>query len=240
MGTLSARNAVTNFTRSGSNTTYMSIINKPLVLRLNSGWQPIGFTTVKDAIVALNSGSEDKAAIGLDISYPVKDDGEVDFEAPSFNPVKSFEEWCLLPVREYDFVIRSVKLEIRVPTVIISPNFSRMPMKTMRPTSRNIMERDGGRCQYSGRELKKGEGDIDHIISKDRWKKLGLEGSPDTWLNMVWCDKKINREKGNKSNEEAGLKLIRKPKAPLPTPASLLVRKAHHFSWKPFLIHVDE
>lgn len=55
-----------------------SIINKTICLNLNANWQPVGFKTVKDAIVDLCSGeSHDKpTSMALDIDYEVDDNGD--------------------------------------------------------------------------------------------------------------------------------------------------------------------
>jgi len=48
------------------------ILDKPIVLALNSAWQVIGHRTVRQAIVALTGGDrENPPALGLDIAYPV-------------------------------------------------------------------------------------------------------------------------------------------------------------------------
>jgi 5-methylcytosine-specific restriction endonuclease McrA len=213
-----------------------NLIYKPIVLKLNANWQVLGFKTVKDAFTDMNSRSDDAdAAWGLDIVYP-EVDGEPDFSQQAFYNDVPWDEWIQLPVRPYDFAVHTSKLTIRVPTIIISRHFKTMPNKELKASKNNIRIRDNDTCQYTGRKLKPSEGNIDHVIPRDVWKKMGMKGSPDTWTNMVWCDIAVNNKKGNRTNEEAGLRLIRKPRAPLPIPASALVRKANHPSWKPFLI----
>lgn len=213
-----------------------NIIHKPIVLKLNANWQVLGFKTVKDAFTDMNSKSDDSnAAWGIDISYPETATG-YDFSQPFYTDV-SWDDWIKLPIRDFDFVVHTTKLTIRVPTIIIARNFTKMPDKDLKPTKNNIRIRDNDTCQYSNRRLRPGEGNVDHVIPKDVWKKRGLAGSPDCWENLVWCDKEINNKKGNRTNEEIGLKLIRKPKAPLPLKACALVRKANHFSWEPFIVN---
>lgn len=212
----------------------MGIENKLITLRLNSGWTPIGFCTIKDAIIALNSspeGKEDKAAIALDIGYDKKDDGEWDFSKPAYIIPTKWEDWLNLPIRDdLDFAIHTPRLTIRCPIVIISTNYSKIPTKNFRPTTQSIMERDNFTCQYTGKKLPRSKLNLDHILPKDK-------GGRDTFENLVTCDKEINFKKGNKLNEEAGLKLIRQPRAPLPMPVSALIREAKHPMWEPFLIN---
>ncbi len=61
-------------------------------------------------------------------------------------------------------------------------------------------------------------------------------GGKNTFENMVWCEKGLNSMKGDRRNEEIGLKLIRKPKAPPSMPLSATITEAKHPAWKPFLV----
>lgn len=61
-------------------------------------------------------------------------------------------------------------------------------------------------------------------------------GGKDTWENMVYADVRINSKKGHRLNEEVGLSLIRKPKAPPALPACASIKEPRHPHWTPFLI----
>jgi 5-methylcytosine-specific restriction endonuclease McrA len=208
----------------------MNFLDKPLVLRLNKNWQALGKATIKDALIAMLSGNEFlKAAYALDIQYDKNEDGSWDFSKPAaIVPVGSFEEWRQLPVRDFDLVVHSARYAIRAPTVIVAQNFAKMPRRTVKVTKRAIWERDGGVCQYSGRKLTKGTGNIDHIIPQSK-------GGGDTWENLVLSHKDINSKKGDKRNEEVGLKLLRQPKAPLPIPISASIKELNQRDWKHFI-----
>jgi len=67
--------------------------------------------------------------------------------------------------------------------------------------------RDNYTCQYTGKKLDNKNADMDHIIPKSK-------GGKTVWTNVVISDKKINRQKANKTLEESGLKLIKKPVKP--------------------------
>jgi hypothetical protein len=52
---------------------------------------------------------------------------------------------------------------------------------------------------------------------------------------MVLCHKDINSKKGSKTPEEAGLKLIRKPKPMSPKLMSDSIEFKNHIDWSVFL-----
>ena len=204
----------------------MNIIDKNICLCLNSIWQPINTKTVGEAVSDLYAGSY-KA---LDISYEKKPDGSVDFERPlNMNPL-DWGDWVKLDVRDYDLYVRSAKLKIRVPTVLVCQTFSKMPFKRLSLTPENIRKRDNNTCQYTGKKLKSEEGSIDHIVPKSK-------GGENSWDNMVYCDKKLNTLKGNKSLNEANLKLIKNPTEPKGKPIASTIDKSNHYDWKHFLIN---
>ena len=167
-----------------------NVANKLICLNLNSNWQPVGFKTVKDAIVDL-CGSESygkPSTLALNIEYELDDNGQPIFdEAKSMNPV-SWDEWMMLPIRPWDLFINSPTRSIRVPTVIIATNFNKMPIKTFKgkPSKDGIWNRDQGICQYTGKKL-----------TKDQWAKRFIAPAGITGL---WQVKK--RRKGNMSEDE--------------------------------------
>lgn len=210
----------------------INIANKLICLSLNSHWQPIGYKTVKDAIVNL-CGSQinpKPTVMALDIDYTVDE-----FNVPLYNePIsiipRSWSEWITLPVRSWELSISSPNLEIRIPTVIIAINFGKMPLRQFRskPSKEAIYHRDNGTCQYSGKKINKDHATVDHIIPKSK-------GGADTWSNLVLCRRDINSKKGNKLNSEVGLKLLKYPEEPNPVPASNLIKDIRHIDWQHFI-----
>ncbi len=112
-------------------------------------------------------------------------------------------------VAEYDREIRSVSLTIRMPSVLrllhyvkLRPHHSRV-----RFSRTNLYARDHHTCQYCKRRYTEAQLTYDHVIPVAR-------GGPKTWENIVTCCVVCNRRKGNRTPEEAGLGLLKKPKAP--------------------------
>lgn len=190
----------------------MNNVLNDTVLVLNRNWQAIDTMSVETAFCNLVRG----VATGIDTDL--------------MRPV-TFAEWRLLPIRANDRSIGTTQGPVRVPTVIACVTYAHMPKKTPKLTTANIRKRDQNRCQYTDRLLGPGEGNLDHIVAQSR-------GGQDSWENLVWCDRKVNQKKGDKSPEEVGLRLIRKPRALKQVPAMLLIEpRPDKPEWNHFLIH---
>jgi 5-methylcytosine-specific restriction endonuclease McrA len=206
------------------------ILNKSIVLVLNRNWQAINIRTPQEAFCQMATN----VATALEIE--VEDTAESgsfrtphsEFRASAIRPV-TWDEWITLPIRDGDNAVRTVRGAIRVPTVIVAVNFVRVPKKRPKLCARTIRERDGNRCQYTGALLRPDEGSLDHVVPRSR-------GGPDTWENLVWSSKQVNTRKGNRLPHEAGLKLLKMPRAPKELPVSALIRNSHGVAeWKLFL-----
>ncbi len=112
-----------------------------------------------------------------------------------------------------------------VPSVVRLWSYRKVPYKRIMLTRKNVIARDKHRCQYCG--LTKGGMTVDHVIPK-------VLGGADTWENLVCACSRCNNRKGDRSPEEAGLKLSRRPFRP-----SLITFLQRSFSisdrWKPYL-----
>jgi len=204
-----------------------NIADLNIVLKLNKNWQEVGTSSVGKAIVDLVNG----VVCAMDLDWELDENGKpVENKRPIYaNPV-AWETWIKLPVRPWDPSIRTSKMEIRVPTVVITSKYDKMPKKKPKktPSNQGVQFRDGNRCQYTGRMLESEEGSVDHVIPLSR-------GGTDTWENVVWSAKGINSTKGNKLNSEAGLRLISPVRAPREVEAWELIRKPMHRDWIPFM-----
>jgi 5-methylcytosine-specific restriction endonuclease McrA len=189
------------------------VLNQNIVLVLNRHWQAINIRTPQEAFCQMATN----VATGLDIA------GESDIR-----PV-TWEEWITLPIRPQDHAVRTAHRAIRVPTVIVAVNFAKVPKKRPKLCARNIRERDGNRCQYTGRLLRPEEGSLDHVVPRSR-------GGQDAWENLVWSAKDVNQRKADRLPQEAGLKLLRAPRAPKELPVTALIRNTPRIGdWELFL-----
>ncbi len=103
------------------------------------------------------------------------------------------------------YMIRSVSLAIPVPSVVRLGFYIQVPSKRILLTRKNIIKRDGGRCQYCGENH--GAMTVDHVVPR-------IYGGKDNWENLVCACIKCNNIKGNRTPEQAGLRLLRRPKRP--------------------------
>ena len=179
------------------------ILNKAIVLVLNRNWQAINIRTPADAFCQMATN----VATALEI------------EGENYISPVTWNEWVALPIRDGDYAVHSVRGAIRVPTVIVALNFAKVPKKRPKLCAKAIRERDGNRCQYTGKLLRPEEGSLDHVLPRSR-------GGMDDWENLVWSDKAVNARKGNRLPHEAGLKLLALPRAPKELPVTALIRNA--------------
>jgi 5-methylcytosine-specific restriction endonuclease McrA len=196
----------------------MSILTKATVLVLNRNWQAINVRTPQEAFCMMATN----VATGLEIE---RGDGA---RAEALRPV-IWEEWITLPILEQDESVHTVRGEIRVPTVIVAVNYAKVPKKRPKLCARAIRERDGNRCQYTGRMLRPDEGSLDHVVPRSR-------GGKDAWENLVWSAKEVNQRKADRLPHEAGLKLLSTPRAPKELPAMAFIRNPHEIlDWDFFI-----
>jgi len=141
----------------------------------------------------------------------------------------TWEEWVTLPIRAQDNAVQTMRGPIRVPTVIVAVNFAKVPKKRPKLCAKMIRERDGNRCQYTGKLLHPDEGSLDHVVPRSR-------GGVDSWENLVWSAKDVNQRKADRLPHEAGLKLLTVPRAPKERPVTSHLRNVHGVAtWKLFL-----
>ena len=192
--------------------------NKRSVLVLSAGWHAVGCVDVETAMSSLYARDYQAIDIGYD------EDGNV----LKMNPLR-WDQWIDIIPRDGDRVINTPFLRIKVPTVIIARNFSRIVFKKRALTLDAIRDRDNSTCQYTGKKLAKYEGSVDHIVAKSK-------GGKDSWDNLVYCDKSLNIKKGNKTLKECGFTLLRIPTEPLPQLASATIKSSHR-DWDVFLVN---
>ena len=130
---------------------------------------------------------------------------------------------------EYEEVVRSEKLTLPLPSVIVLKNYV-VPTKTVPFTRSTLFLRDEFTCQYCGYKGK--DLTFDHVVPKSR-------GGKTRWDNVVAACQSCNLRKAAKTTSQAGFKLKKTPTKPSP---EVLLNKGKKFppsdmhkSWSDFL-----
>lgn len=110
-----------------------------------------------------------------------------------------------------DIQLRTWKSAMNCPAVIrlrtfVKPNKHLTFYKPF--TRKNIYDRDNHKCQYCGKNVSLKKMTFDHVKPKS-------QGGLTNWRNIVCACWKCNAKKANKTPQEAGMKLIQKPYAPV-------------------------
>lgn len=187
------------------------------VLVLNKSWVAVNVATARRALTLLFQGH---AKVVHPVDYSLYD----------------FESWCALSERGLqeagengERYIHTPHFRVRLPEVIILSLFNGIVRREVSFSRRNIFARDKHRCQYCGQRPAKQELTIDHVMPRSR-------GGRDTWDNLVLACVKCNVTKGNKTPDEANMRLLKKPTAPLWLPRfGTRIPKDELLSWQRFV-----
>src|SRR3990167_8725740 len=125
--------------------------------------------------------------------------------------------WCqgkVEVIAVHDREIRAVSVSFKLPSVIRLLRFVRIKRRfDYVPFSRaNIYARDNHTCQYCSDALPTAELTFDHVVPV-------AQGGRKDWENIVTCCVSCNRRKGGRTPEEAGMRLVRRPRRPQSAPA---------------------
>lgn len=113
-------------------------------------------------------------------------------------------------------IVRSASTSMPAPAVIRLVRYVHVPRRYRKKVTNVLLfARDGHRCAYCGRsrsELRHREFlTRDHIVPRSRFPQ-GQD--PNTWENCVTSCSSCNHKKGNRTPEEAGMRLLWQPTEP--------------------------
>lgn len=106
-------------------------------------------------------------------------------------------------VAEYDQVVRSPSLVIKIPSVVVLKDYVK-PRKRVAFTRFNLFLRDEFLCQYCGGQV---ELTFDHVVPR-------AAGGVTSWQNVVAACAPCNLRKGSKSLRQAHMSLRKPPRQP--------------------------
>jgi 5-methylcytosine-specific restriction endonuclease McrA len=187
-------------------------IDRYNVLILNKHWIPINTTTASHSFTLMYTDNAKGILVEEDSIVPL-----------------TWNEWVNLKANDNDRKIKTVNGFIKIPNVIVLNHYDKIPRQIIKFTQKNLWERDNFTCQYTGKKISKLTGNIDHIIPKS-------QGGKTSWENCVLAHKEINAIKADRTPEQAGLKLLKKPSAPRIMPVSFYIRNKDEIKdWNVFL-----
>lgn len=183
------------------------------VLKVNSHWKPISFETPEKVfgdlpdfcrdrwtheILKDEQGRPKPKLKALDIEFGTNPDGTPNFDAVEWIKPTDWAEWLQLPCRAYDLVVTTARQRIRIPRVVVTVGYDKMPENDPELNLDTVYELYGGQCAYTHRKLSKKEASMDHVHPRD------LKGAH-AFHNVVLSDKDFNCRKSNKTLDELGI-----------------------------------
>lgn len=107
----------------------------------------------------------------------------------------------------YDRVVRTTSAQFPMPAVIRVTHWLERTPASVALTRRNVLLRDGHRCVYCGHAGVGKELTIDHVMPRSR-------GGRTAWENVVAACAPCNRRKGDRTPDEADMRLGTTPHRP--------------------------
>jgi 5-methylcytosine-specific restriction endonuclease McrA len=181
-------------------------------LVLNRNWSPIRTTSTREALGLVAGGS---ARIVDPITY-------AEHDLDSWDAVSRAAE------RFDEARIRSMRLSLVPPEVIVLTQYSGFGTNTVVFSRKNLFRRDAYTCQYCGAQPGTGDLTIDHVVARSK-------GGRSTWTNCVVACFRCNLKKSDRTPEEAGMRLRAKPERPRWTPVLAVAVGRRRESWSRFL-----
>ena len=129
-------------------------------------------------------------------------------------------------VERLDYEVRSMSISMPFPSVVRLQIYIYRPYTTVILNRKNVIRRDRHTCQYCGK--KNVPLTIDHIIPKQF-------GGKHSWENLVCACVRCNNRKGNRTPEQANMKMLKKPNKPSYLFFLQFFIEKPHESWRPYL-----
>jgi len=139
------------------------------------------------------------------------------------------EESSLLDGRDHGDWVRAVRYRIQAPRIIRLLRFDQTPRQTIRLNRKTLFARDSNRCQYCGKAYPLSQLSFDHVTPRSR-------GGATCWENVVTCCLNCNVRKGDRTPQEAGMRLQVRPAKPKHNPMlRIKLGNPRYQVWQPFL-----
>ncbi len=207
-----ARESIRRYSLGGRGPTHMPLLLEKPTLVLNRNWVPIHTLPTRIAIGLVARGS---ARIIDPESYEVHD-------------LLSWDSVSRARDRTEAILIRSARLALAPPEIIVLTCYSGVGDKTVTFSRLNLYRRDRYTCQYCGGRPGSKELTIDHVLPRSRGGAL-------SWENCVLACVACNKKKGSHTPEEARMTLLASPVRPHWQTIRRFPSRPTYKSWEKFL-----
>jgi 5-methylcytosine-specific restriction endonuclease McrA len=119
----------------------------------------------------------------------------------------TWEEWAGLEPREGSAVVRTGRSRLRAPEVVCLTRYDRLPSTAVSFSRRNVAKRDHHTCQYCGAQPGWERITVDHVVPRS-------QGGTSSWTNCVAACPECNARKADRTPDQAGMRLRRRPNRP--------------------------
>ena len=116
---------------------------------------------------------------------------------------------------EYDCDVRSPSIVFKIPAVVRLLQIFKRNKRRVKFSRINIYARDKYRCQYCSRKLPIVDLTYDHVVPR-------AKGGRTVWENIVTACEPCNSRKGNRTPEQAHMRLLTRPIRPKWVPVMTL------------------
>jgi len=110
-----------------------------------------------------------------------------------------------------DDYIQGPNYAYEIPCVIKVNKFIKAHKQLVKFSRKNLFLRDNYTCQYCGEMCPINKLTYDHVIPKSKWSS---KYSPTSWENIVTACYMCNRKKGDRTPQQANMKLLLEPNRP--------------------------
>ena len=104
-----------------------------------------------------------------------------------------------------DRVLHSPTMGMPAPSVIRLLEYIHIPYERKSLSRKSILLRDHNTCQYCGRTASTADLTLDHVVPRSR-------GGSSGWENLVACCRPCNNRKGDRTPDEARMRLLKRPR----------------------------
>jgi 5-methylcytosine-specific restriction endonuclease McrA len=125
--------------------------------------------------------------------------------------------------------LHAARTSLPVPLVIRLVYYVRIPRQvTLAPSRNSVLLRDNNTCQYCGATPGRANLTLDHVVPRSR-------GGDSTWDNVVAACRTCNIRKGDRTPEEAGMALRKRPGRPHYLAFLLLASAGPQHAWDKYV-----